>query len=118
MKKSKAILLGLLFVFLILGSSRLLAVKMRNLPKPKLSIYEALRIAEDQMAIQKVDVSKYFILSAILHISGDPSNVAPKEYFKDEDTWVVTWEPFVASDHQNHYVIVYMDKSVKIISTK
>ena len=117
MKKSTVILLGLFFAFLILGSPQMLAMKTRNLPKPKLSIYEALRIAEDHLAIQKVDVSKYFIISATLHISGDPLYFAPKEY-KDEDAWVVTWEPFAASDHQNHYVMVYMDKSVKVISTK
>ncbi len=86
------------------------------LEKPKLSIHEALDTAKSFLANQEINESDYFVFEVIFHVKG-----IPHELFNDDDdqnAWVIKYEPIQKTKAQTLYVIIYMNKTTKILKTK
>jgi hypothetical protein len=113
--KSKLIALGLIGALVTIAISQVFASRAYFRAKPEISISEALRIAENHLITQKIPTTDHYISNISLHRKGVEDDMFQKD---DRDAWLIDWEPTAETRHASPFVIVYMDKTVKVLYSK
>lgn len=74
--------------------------------EPAVTLKEALSLAEQHVAKEKINVSRHFLESIrLVHITDNP---------KGDRQWIVTWALKIPSDGGQVFIRVKMDKSVSM----